>query len=106
VSQNLYVIAFGTIVGHGLCTGGAVLGGRWLSTKISVKYSTSSLFPNMPTPASPSGSLLQLLTFPFIVCCVASPSVTLIGAVLFLIFSLLYFHEAYVFSLEPGGSLY
>lgn len=34
------MIAFGTIIGHGLCTAGAVLGGRYLSTKISVKHST------------------------------------------------------------------
>ncbi|KAL7408992.1 hypothetical protein BDY24DRAFT_404791 [Mrakia frigida] len=46
-AHNLYVIAFGTILGHGLCTAGAVIGGRWLSTKISVKYITligASLF--------------------------------------------------------------
>ncbi|CDZ98825.1 Predicted membrane protein [Phaffia rhodozyma] len=58
-AHNLYVIAFGTILGHGLCTAGAVIGGRWLSTKISVKY------------------------------------ITLIGAFLFLLFSILYFREAY-----------
>jgi len=29
---------FGTIVGHSVCTAVAVLGGRWLSTKISVKH--------------------------------------------------------------------
>ena len=36
------MIAFGTILGHGLCTFGAVMGGRYLSTKISVKHSASS----------------------------------------------------------------
>ena len=36
--QNVYVVAFGTVVGHACCTALAVIGGRWLSTKISVKY--------------------------------------------------------------------
>ncbi len=36
------VVAFGTILGHGLCTFGAVMGGRWLSTFISVRHSKSS----------------------------------------------------------------
>ncbi|KIJ43716.1 hypothetical protein M422DRAFT_252960 [Sphaerobolus stellatus SS14] len=37
-AHNLYVVAFGTVVGHSLCTALAVTGGRWLSTKISVKH--------------------------------------------------------------------
>jgi hypothetical protein len=37
--QSIPVIAFGTILGHGLCTFMAVMGGRYLSTKISVKHS-------------------------------------------------------------------
>lgn len=40
--QSIPVIAFGTIMGHGLCTFGAVMGGRYLSTKISVKHSMCS----------------------------------------------------------------
>jgi len=39
-AHNLYVVAFGTIVGHALCTAVAVTGGRYLSTKISVKHVT------------------------------------------------------------------
>jgi putative Ca2+/H+ antiporter (TMEM165/GDT1 family) len=39
--QSIPVIAFGTILGHGVCTFGAVMGGRYLSTKISVKHSES-----------------------------------------------------------------
>lgn len=39
VAQSVGVIAFGTIMGHGLCTAGAVIGGRLISTKISVKHS-------------------------------------------------------------------
>nr|ODO01165.1 vacuolar protein [Cryptococcus depauperatus CBS 7855] len=37
-AHSVAVIAFGTILGHGICTCGAVLGGRYLSTKISVKH--------------------------------------------------------------------
>ncbi|KAK8854929.1 hypothetical protein IAR55_003668 [Kwoniella newhampshirensis] len=37
-AHSVPVIAFGTILGHGLCTAGAVMGGRYLSTKISVKH--------------------------------------------------------------------
>ncbi|WWD18920.1 hypothetical protein CI109_103376 [Kwoniella shandongensis] len=37
-AHSVSVIAFGTILGHGLCTAGAVMGGRYLSTKISVKH--------------------------------------------------------------------
>ena len=40
--QSVPVIAFGTIIGHGICTLGAVMGGRLLSTKISVKHSASA----------------------------------------------------------------
>ncbi|KAG8874019.1 hypothetical protein FRB97_006200 [Tulasnella sp. 331] len=37
-AHNVYVVAVGTIIGHSICTAVAVLGGRWLSTKISVKH--------------------------------------------------------------------
>ncbi|GFZ49359.1 hypothetical protein JCM24511_07479 [Saitozyma sp. JCM 24511] len=37
-AHSIPVIAFGTILGHGVCTFGAVMGGRYLSTKISVKH--------------------------------------------------------------------
>ncbi|KAJ1310684.1 hypothetical protein OPQ81_009210 [Rhizoctonia solani] len=39
-AHNVYIITIGTIVGHTICTGVAVLGGRWLSTKISIKHVT------------------------------------------------------------------
>ncbi|EJF58520.1 hypothetical protein BD309DRAFT_877829 [Dichomitus squalens] len=39
-ADNLYVVAFGTIVGHSCCTALAVMGGRYVSTKISVKHVT------------------------------------------------------------------
>lgn len=40
--QSIPVIAVGTIVGHSLCTFLAVMGGRYLSTKLSIKHSESS----------------------------------------------------------------
>lgn len=46
-ADNLYVVALGTIVGHSCCTALAVMGGRYISTKISVKHVTlaaSALF--------------------------------------------------------------
>jgi len=65
-NHNVYVIALGTIIGHGCCTALAVLGGRYLSTKISVKH------------------------------------VTLGGAVLFLLFAVIYFHEAWTSADSPA----
>jgi len=39
-AHNVYIIALGTIVGHSCCTAIAVIAGRWLATKISVKHVT------------------------------------------------------------------
>ncbi|KAG7095040.1 hypothetical protein E1B28_005830 [Marasmius oreades] len=39
-AHNAYVIALGTIVGHCCCTAVAVIGGKYVSTKISVKHIT------------------------------------------------------------------
>ncbi|KAK7688315.1 hypothetical protein QCA50_008687 [Cerrena zonata] len=46
-AHNVYVVSLGTIVGHACCTAVAVIGGRYVSTKISVKHVTlagSALF--------------------------------------------------------------
>ncbi|KAH9852348.1 UPF0016-domain-containing protein [Lenzites betulinus] len=46
-ADNVYVVVLGTIVGHSCCTALAVMGGRYVSTKISVKHVTlaaSALF--------------------------------------------------------------
>ncbi|RPD56317.1 UPF0016-domain-containing protein [Lentinus tigrinus ALCF2SS1-7] len=46
-ADNVYVVALGTVVGHSCCTALAVMGGRYVSTKISVKHVTlaaSALF--------------------------------------------------------------
>ncbi|KAF8625141.1 hypothetical protein AX17_006919 [Amanita inopinata Kibby_2008] len=39
-AHNVYLVALGTIVGHSCCTALAVIGGRYVSTKISVKHVT------------------------------------------------------------------
>ncbi|KAF8905682.1 hypothetical protein CPB85DRAFT_1254874 [Mucidula mucida] len=38
--SNVYLVSLGTIVGHSCCTAIAVIGGRYVSTKISVKHVT------------------------------------------------------------------
>ncbi|KAG8908090.1 hypothetical protein FRB99_000534 [Tulasnella sp. 403] len=44
-AHNVYVVTLGTVAGHSICTAVAVLGGRWLSTKISVKHDFLLLRP-------------------------------------------------------------
>jgi len=39
-AHNVYLVTLGTVVGHGCCTALAVIGGRYLSRKISVKHVT------------------------------------------------------------------
>ncbi|KAF9038983.1 UPF0016-domain-containing protein [Hymenopellis radicata] len=39
-AHNVYLVSMGTIVGHSCCTAIAVIGGRYVSTKISVKHVT------------------------------------------------------------------
>lgn len=41
-SQNPFGITGGAVIGHAICTGIAVIGGRFLATKISVKMVTLS----------------------------------------------------------------
>jgi len=68
-AHNVYIVTFGTIVGHTTCTALAVIGGRYISTKISVKH------------------------------------VTFGGAVLFLIFGIVYFYEAFAASSDMEHTL-
>ncbi|GBB87564.1 hypothetical protein RclHR1_01400017 [Rhizophagus clarus] len=56
-AQNVYLVTMGVIVGHSFCTGLAVIGGKFLAERISVK------------------------------------TVTIIGSILFISFSILYFYE-------------
>jgi len=39
-AHNVYLVTLGTVVGHSMCTALAVIGGRYVSTKISVKHVT------------------------------------------------------------------
>ncbi|EDR07638.1 uncharacterized protein LACBIDRAFT_250367 [Laccaria bicolor S238N-H82] len=39
-AHNVYLVTLGTVVGHSCCTALAVIGGRYVSTKISVKQVT------------------------------------------------------------------
>jgi len=39
-AHNVYLVSLGTIIGHSCCTALAVIGGRYVSTKISVKQVT------------------------------------------------------------------
>ncbi|BGP56167.1 GCR1-dependent translation factor 1 [Rhodotorula sphaerocarpa] len=64
-AHNVWIVTLGTTLGHSVCTGGAVLGGRWISQHISIKHGESSF--------------------------------TLGGAVLFLIFGVMYGYEAIYF---------
>ncbi|TNY19431.1 hypothetical protein DMC30DRAFT_417913 [Rhodotorula diobovata] len=64
-AHNVWIVTFGTTLGHSVCTGGAVLGGRWISQHISIKH------------------------------------VTLGGAVLFLLFGVMYSYEAWYFVEDP-----
>jgi len=68
-AHNVYLIAIGTIVGHSCCTALAVIGGRYVSTKISVKQ------------------------------------VTFGGAILFLLFGLIYLYEAVAMSSDVGMAI-
>ncbi|GAA6002895.1 hypothetical protein JCM10207_001886 [Rhodosporidiobolus poonsookiae] len=65
-AHNVWIVTFGTTFGHAICTGMAVIGGRWISQHISIKH------------------------------------VTLGGAVLFLIFGLIYSYEAWYFTEETA----
>ncbi|KAG1841817.1 hypothetical protein DFJ58DRAFT_807685 [Suillus subalutaceus] len=63
-AHNVYLVTLGTVIGHTCCTALAVMGGRYVSTKISVKH------------------------------------VTLGGAVLFLIFGVIYLYDSFATSAE------
>jgi len=39
-AHSVYLVTIGTVVGHACCTAGAVIAGRYISTKVDVKYVT------------------------------------------------------------------
>jgi len=63
-AHNVYLVTAGTVIGHSVCTALAVVGGRYVSTKISVKH------------------------------------VTLGGALLFLLFGIIYLYEAFATDMD------
>ncbi|KAJ3866381.1 hypothetical protein EV359DRAFT_36781 [Lentinula novae-zelandiae] len=68
-AHNAYLVALGTIIGHGCCTAAAVIGGKYVSTKISAKH------------------------------------ITLGGAVLFLLFGVLYLYQVFMDSTADDVSI-
>lgn len=80
-------MTLGTIVGHSCCTALAVIGGRYVSTKISVKHGTSS-------------ESLHRLDLGLI-----SAIVTFGGASLFLLFGIIYLYEAYTMTTDMDMSI-
>lgn len=79
VSQDPFGVAVGGTLGHCLCTGLAVIGGRMVAQKISVR--TGELFKNPTRNIPPPTSPIKLFLFP--------PSlVTIIGGIVFLAFAL------------------
>ncbi|PPQ94058.1 LOW QUALITY PROTEIN: hypothetical protein CVT25_007490 [Psilocybe cyanescens] len=55
-AHNVYVVTFGTVLGHSCCTALAVIGGRYVSTKISVKHGAFFSHSLSPFPAATSFS--------------------------------------------------
>lgn len=92
LSQNVWIVTFGTTLGHSFCTMLAVLSGRWISQHISVKHGESldglALVQNH--------CLTWQLAFVLIV--------TLGGAVLFLLFGVIYSYEGYYFDEATEGA--
>lgn len=74
----MYLVAIGTVVGHAICTAGAVIAGRYISTKIDVKYGMRMV-----------GSCAFHWSN-------ASYLVTLAGAALFILFGFIYTYEFFV----------
>lgn len=81
--QNVYLVTLGTVVGHSCCTALAVIGGRYISTKISVKHGACARF------------IVRLVL-------ISPPSVTLGGSLLFLAFGVIYLYEAFVMDADTA----
>ena len=79
----MYWVTAGVIVGHSMCTGLAVIGGRMLAAKISVR----------------TGKLNQS-HFKIGIILILHLLVTFAGAILFLVFGVYYSYHAYQGQLE------
>ena len=71
----MYTAALETVIGHSCCTALAVVRGRYVSTKISVKHGS---YPLVYRDGFPGDSVLSSHG----------------GSILFLLFGLIYFYEA------------
>ena len=96
----MYVVALGTVVGHSCCTALAVMGGRYVSTKISVKHGTSAFPAPRPCPFPPPLCRVQVR-----VAHALSPlvTVTLAASALFLLFGVVYLYEAFL-AIDPEAA--
>lgn len=65
----------GTVIGHAICTAGAVIAGRYISTKVDVKYG------------------MEIVCHCGFINLMFLRSVTLSGAILFIIFGFIYTYE-------------
>lgn len=60
VMKNLYLVSIGTIIGHSCCTALAVIGGRYVSTKISPKHGAFLLPPPTFVVSPPSVTIVEI----------------------------------------------
>ena len=81
----MYLVTAGTVIGHSFCTALAVIGGRYVSTKISVKHGASQCIFFL--------ACLRLILPSFL-------PVTLGGAALFLLFGIIYLYEAFAVDMD------
>lgn len=75
----MYYVTAGVVIGHGMCTAVAVIGGRMLASKISVR----------------TGKKRDLVLNLFVCLFICNVLVTFAGAILFLIFGVFYGLNAY-----------
>ncbi|TPX58724.1 hypothetical protein PhCBS80983_g02953 [Powellomyces hirtus] len=89
-AEDFWWVTIGSLAGHSICTAVAVIGGRMLASKISVKTSkwTSAAFENDFDPTTCSSRM----SFPLLVV-----AVTILGGILFIAFGIVAFKEAFGF---------
>lgn len=85
--QNVYYVTAGVVIGHGMCTALAVIGGRMLASKISVRTGKK----RQKKGEGAKGHVV-LFIYGILNICVL---VTFAGAILFLIFGVFYSVNAY-----------
>jgi putative Ca2+/H+ antiporter (TMEM165/GDT1 family) len=78
--QDYWWVTLGAMVGHAVCTGAAVIGGRAIAGRVSLKFGKSSLYFRLSLS---KGRL-----------CANNAAVTVGGAIAFLVFGVIYLVEA------------